>query len=69
MFAGVAVFVARDFLGCALCNDVAAMFSTFRAKIENPIGALHHVEVVFDDNHRVAIASQPQKNFDELMDI
>ena len=69
MFAGVAVFVARDFLGCALCNDVAAMFSTFRAKIEHPISALDHVEVVFDDDHCVTIAAQSQKYFDELMDI
>ena len=69
MLAGVAVFVARDFLGSALCNDVPAMLSAFWAEIENPIGALHHVEVVFDDDHRVAIAPQSQKNFDELMDI
>ena len=56
MFAGVAMFVARNFLGSALGNDVATVLSTFRAKIEHPIGALDHVEVVFDDDHCVTIA-------------
>ena len=69
MFAGVAMFVARYFLGGALGNDVSTVLSAFRAKIEYPIGALDHVEVVFDDDHCVAIAPQSQKYFDELMDI
>jgi len=69
MLAGVTVFVACDFFGSPLCDNVTTMLSAFWSQIENPIGAFHHVEVVFDDDHRVAIASQSQKNFDELMDI
>ena len=69
MLASVAVFVACDILGSAFCNDVATILTTFWPQIEDPIGAFHYVEVVFDDDYRVAITSQPQKNFDELMDI
>lgn len=69
MLAGVTVLVACDFLGSALCDNVATMLSTFRAEIKHPIGALDYVEVVFNDDHRVAITSQSQKNFDELVDI
>jgi hypothetical protein len=56
MFAGVAMFVARDFFGSPLGNYVATMLPPFWAKIEHPIGALDHVEVVFDDDHCVTIA-------------
>ena len=57
MFAGVAVLVACDFLGSAFCDDVTTMLSAFRAEIKHPIGALDYVEVVFNDDHSVAITS------------
>src|SRR5260370_1099766 len=40
--------------GGALCHDVAALLAAFGPEVDKPIGALYHVQVVFDHDDRVA---------------
>src|SRR5512143_323646 len=55
---GVAAFDGGNLLRTALGYDGATAASTFRAEIDQPVGALDVVEVVFDDQHRVALIDQ-----------
>ena len=41
------------------CDHAAASLATTRPKIDNPIRRGNHVQVVFDDDNRVANRYQP----------
>ena len=43
----------------ALGNDGSAARSALGAEVNNPVGGLYNVEVVLDDQHRVALINQP----------
>src|SRR3989344_8129414 len=51
----------RDFFGGSLCNNLPAGGTPFRPHIDNVIGALQDVEIVFYDDDRVAA-------FDKLLE-
>ena len=42
-------------LGCSCCNDLSPSVATFRAQVDNPVGCLDNIEVVFDHYNRVAM--------------
>ena len=50
----VGVSEPGDLLGWALGDELAAVFARFRAEVENPIGGFDDIEVVFNDEQRVA---------------
>src|SRR5690242_15114156 len=52
--AGRALRRGGDLLGRALRDDAAAAVAAFRAEIDDPVRGLDDVEVVLDDEHRVA---------------
>ena len=52
--AGVGTAGACDFFGSAGGDDAAAVFAAFWSKIDDVVGGLDYVEIVFDDQHRVA---------------
>ena len=47
-----------DFFRRAGGDDFAAALAAFGAEIDDPIGGFHHVEIVLDDDHRVAQIDQ-----------
>ena len=50
-------------------DNFATFVACLRAKIDNPISALDHFEVVFDHDDRVPGIDQSLKNFDEQRDV
>ena len=52
--AGVGAARSGDFFGGAGCDDAAAVFAAFRAKIDDVVGGFDDVEIVFDDEHCVS---------------
>src|ERR1700694_2137117 len=47
--------VARQLLGSALGDHVAALLATLGPEVDQPVRRLEHVQVVLDDDHRVAV--------------
>src|SRR3954451_6329307 len=56
--AGVARPDPGDLLGSALGDDLATARPTLGAHVDDPVRALDDVEVVLDDNDRVALVDQ-----------
>ncbi len=54
VFSGVGLRVARDLFGRAGGDDFAALVAAFGAKIDEPVGGLDDIEIVFDDEQRGA---------------
>ncbi len=50
--------MARQILGRARPDDPAAPFTPLGPQVEHPVGRLDDVEVVLDDDHRVALIAQ-----------
>src|SRR5271170_3311813 len=51
---GVGFFHARHLFGRALRNDAAALFAAFGAQINDPVGLFDDVEIMLDDQDRIA---------------
>ena len=62
-------FQRRDFFGRPGGDDVAPSFAPFGSQIDQPIGALDHVEVVFDDDHRVASIDQSAEDIEQTANL
>lgn len=67
--AGKALLVRCDFLRRAFGYDLSAAFAAFGAKIDNPVGSLDDVQVVFDYYYGIAVVSQPMQHFQQQIDI
>ncbi len=67
--ASVRLFAAHHRFRRTLHYDSAARFATFRAKINDPVGLLNHVQVVLNDQHGVAERNQPLKNVQQLPNV
>ena len=49
----------RDFFGSPLRDQVAALVAGFGPEINDPVGGLNHIQIVFDHQHGVARVHQP----------
>ena len=58
-----------NFFGGARGDDRAAAVTSFWPKVDDPVGALHHIEVVFDHHQRVALVGQPLQHGQKPRDI
>src|SRR5205809_4399497 len=58
-----------NFFGRAAGDDAAAMCATFWTQVNDEIGALNDIEVVFDDYHRVAETYQTLKYVQQLVHV
>src|SRR5258708_2076032 len=58
-----------NFFRRAAGYDAAAMRAPFGSQVDNEIGALDHVEIVLDDDHRIAQAYQPLKHVEQLVNV
>ena len=58
-----------DGFGRAGDHDLPSPISAFRPEVDDPVGGLDHVEVVLDDDHRVARVDQAVENLEQLLDV
>ena len=69
MASGVAGGVEGDLLGGAGGDEAAAGGAAFGAEVEDPVGAEHDVEVVFDDDDGVAVVDEVVEDAHEDVDV
>ncbi len=62
-------FSLHDLLRCADRDDPAPFFSSFGAKIDDPVGRLDDVQVVFDDEEGMACLKQLLERRQQLRDV
>ena len=56
-------------LGRALGDDLAAARAALRPEVDDPVGRLDDVEVVLDDDDRVAGLDEPVEHLEQLLDV
>ena len=66
---GVALGAARAIFRCAGKDDAAARVAALRTEIDDMIGHLDDVQVVLNDEHRVARVGQTIENIDQARDV
>ena len=59
----------HDLFGGARTDDFASFGAAFRAQVDDPIGGLNHVQVVFDDDDRVAGIDEAVQHLQQLVDV
>ena len=62
-------FEFGDLLGRGGGDELAAVFAGFRAEVEDPVGGLDDIEVVFDDEQGVAGIDEFLEDGKEAFDI
>jgi hypothetical protein len=67
--AGVTLGASGDFLGCSGGNNLPALVACVGAEVYDPIGGFHDLQVVLDDEHRVAGVHQALEDFEQHADI
>ena len=67
--AGMARIVHGDFFGCSGGDDLAPAVATLGSEIDDPVAALDHFEVVFDDHKRVSCVGESLKHGQQLPDV
>src|SRR5205823_13114990 len=50
-------------------DEIAASFATFRSQIDNPVGALDHLEIVFNNNHRITRVAQLHQHLKQFLNV
>src|ERR1039458_8948839 len=59
----------RHLLRRALRHDAAAFFAAFGAKVDDPVGVADHVQMVFDDDDRIAQVGQTEQHVEQLLHV
>ena len=59
---GVAVWVGGDVFGRADTHHLTATSTAFGAHVDQPVGGLDDVQVVFDDDHSVSLSAKRLNN-------
>ncbi len=65
----MALLDRRDRLGRPLGDHPAAAGAALRPHVDDPVGGLDDVQVVLDDDHRVAGVDQPAEDPEQLADV
>ncbi len=60
---------ARDLLRRALGHDAAAPGAALRSQVDDPVGRLDDVQVVLDDDDRVAGVHEPMEHLEQLLHV
>ena len=66
---GMALRGRGHLLGRPLGDDPAAVLAPLGPEVEDPVGRLHHVEIVLDDDDRVPLVLEPVQDFQQLLDV
>ena len=67
--AGVRLVDRGDFFRRAGGDDPAARLAAFRPQVDDPVGRLDHVEIVLDDQHRVAGVDEVVQHLQQQLDV
>ena len=59
----------RHLLRRAFGHDHSALDATFGAEVDDPVGGLDDVEIMFDHDHAVALLDEAVEDFEELADV
>ena len=65
----MALLALGNLFGGALDDDVAALVAPLRTEVDDVVGALDDVEVMLDDDHRVAVADELVKRLHQRVDV
>ena len=65
----VAVGVRRDVLRCPLCDHHAAARPALGTHVNDPVRRLDHVEIVLDDDDRIALVDKAIDDAEQLADV
>ena len=54
---------------CAAYHELSALFSPFRAHVDDPVRAFDNFEIMFDDDEGISAIAQPQEHFEQFLNI
>ncbi len=66
---GIRFLLLHYLLRRTLSNNPSPLISSFRTKIDDPVGILDHIQVMLDYDHRVPGSGQPLEDTEEFVDI
>src|SRR5829696_3730808 len=66
VLAGVGVLRGDNLLRSTCGNELSAGFAPLRPEVQYPVGRLDHVQVVLDDDYRIALVTQAMEHVEEL---
>ena len=52
-----------------LGHDPATLCAAVGPQVDEPVSGFHHIEVVFDDDDRIAECSEPVENVEQLANV
>ena len=58
-----------DIFGGAFSDDLASVFTAFGTEVDDPVGVADYVQVVLDDDDRVAQVGKTMQDLEQLADI
>jgi hypothetical protein len=66
---GIGLFHARNLLRRALSHQAAAIFPALWTEVKNPVRVPDYVQIMLDDDHRIAQIGEPMQDVEELLNI
>ncbi len=69
VLASIGLGHAADHFGGALSHDLPAGIASLGSKVDDPVGNLDNIQVVFNNHHSVTSIHQPLQDIDQLVDI
>jgi len=67
--ARVRCFALGNLFRCATGDELASFVTTFRTEVDDIVGRLDNVEIVFDDDNRVTVVHQSIQAFQQSIDV
>src|SRR5262245_41388461 len=65
----MAPFRRSHLFRCATCDDCPTTCTTLGAKIDHPIGTFDDLEVMLNDNERIAGVAELHEHFEQCVDV
>src|SRR5207253_5566230 len=65
----MATWKSCDLLRRTSSDEIAASFATFRSQIDDPIGALDHLQIVFNHDHRITRVAQLHQHLQQFLNV
>jgi hypothetical protein len=59
----------RDLFGRALGYNAPSVFAAFGAEVDNPVGVADHVQIVLDDDNRIAEVGEPVQHVKQFLNV
>ena len=65
----MATFALFQFARCSLEYDLSTTITSLGSEINDPVGTLDHVHIVFDDYYRVSALDQSIESGEQFIDV